>query len=152
MLLTVSADTDAASLILLLWLLPRRRPILGNQFRFPLSHIVFTFSTFHRGWNYVECMESLTYDNSFDKDNDCWKLTTFCRDVLKTPEMDEFGHGATPEAFVPKNGNVVTIVVALMAGVLASLLVAYAMRGGFKKRDEDFGDVQFSSVRSQDIM
>lgn len=63
--------------------------------------------------------------------------------------MDEFGHGETPK--LPTAGNGIVIAVALIAGALASLMVTHAMRGGFRKREEDFGDVQFSSIRSQDI-
>ena len=113
---------------------------------------IYTFYAFYRGWNYVECMESITYENSFERDSDCWKLTTFCRDVISTPHMDEFGHGATPDTFAPK-GHLLAIVLALVACVLASALVGYAKKGGFfRKRDENFGDVQFSSIRSHGIM
>jgi hypothetical protein len=97
-------------------------------------------------------MESITFGNSFEKESDCWKLTNFCRDVVRTPQMDEFGHGATPDVFVPK-GSGLAIVLALVAGVLGSALVGYAMKGGFfRKRDENLGDVQFSSIPSRDIM
>ena len=98
-------------------------------------------------------MESITWENSFAKDNDCWKLTNFCRDVISTPNMDEFGNGPTPETFATPKNHGMGIFLATSAGLLASVLLAYVMRGGFfKRRESSLGDVQFSSIRNQDIM
>ena len=95
-------------------------------------------------------MESIVWNNSFEQENDCWKLTTFCRDILATPKMDELGHGGTPadlEGITP-----LAMTLALASGLLASLMVLFAMRGGCsKKQDEEYGDVQFSQVDTHDI-
>jgi hypothetical protein len=97
-------------------------------------------------------MESIVWGNSFEKEKDCWKVTTFCRDVIATPQMDEFGHGATPAAFADAgNDNPLALILSVASGVLASLMVLYAMRGGFtKKREDYYGDVQFSEVSTND--
>lgn len=96
-------------------------------------------------------MESMVWGNSFNHDNDCWKLTTFCRDVLATPLMDEFGHGVTPDAFT--NSANLGLIFSVISGVLASIMVFCAMRGGCsKKQQEDYGDVQFSEVRTHELM
>jgi hypothetical protein len=100
----------------------------------------------------VDCMESIVWGNSFQKENDCWKVTTFCRDVLATPRMDEFGHGATPADF-SQQGSPVVLALAVISGVLASIMVAYAMRGGCSsKKEGDYGDVQFSTVHTHEAM
>jgi hypothetical protein len=106
-----------------------------------------------RGWNYVDCMESVTWADSFDHQQDCWKLTTFCRDVLSTPGMDEHGDGVTPNAFLFQQNSTVVLALAVFSGVLASIMVVVAMRGGFrKKKDEEYGDVQFSAVTTHELM
>jgi hypothetical protein len=99
-------------------------------------------------------MESVVWGNSFEKENDCWKLTNFCRDVVSTPQMDEFAHGATPAAFARQGNNPVVIILAVIAGVVASIMVTHAMRGGFSKKEEEpYGDVQFSEVvNSHELM
>ena len=106
----------------------------------------------NRGWNYVDCMESVVWADSFHHNQDCWKLTTFCRDVLNTPRMDEYGHGVTPNAFISQDTKTIVLVLALVSGVLASLIVAVAMRGGVRKRNDDYGDVQFSAIRTHELM
>jgi hypothetical protein len=47
---------------------------------------------FTRGWNYVECIESIIFEDSFETGS-CWTLKSFCRDVLcksNAFEMTEF--------------------------------------------------------------
>ena len=97
-------------------------------------------------------MESIALDKEFSRDSDCWKLTSFCRDVFGTPEMDEFGQGPNP--LVLPDGPGTTTIVALLAALLAfGLVYYYVTRGGRRKRrEEEFGDIQFASIRSQDIM
>lgn len=90
--------------------------------------------------------------DTFDHSKDCWKLTTFCRDVLKTPAMDEYGHGVTPTAFSFQQNNTVVLTLAVVSGVVASIMVFVAMRGGCRKKHDEYGDVQFSAVRTHDLM
>jgi hypothetical protein len=96
-------------------------------------------------------MESIVWADSFDHSKDCWKLTTFCRDILTTQSMDELGQGVTPPAF--QNSSNIGLVFAVLSGVLASAMVIIAVRGGFRrKRNDEYGDVQFSRVRTHEMM
>lgn len=95
----------------------------------------------------MECVESIVFEDSFDEGS-CWKLITFCRDVLATPSMDEYGNGPTPAFVNQLTIDSVTLVLALLSGLGASAMVAYVMRGRSiaRRRGDDFGDVQFSQV------
>ena len=96
-------------------------------------------------------MESIVWTDSFDRSKDCWKLTTFCRDILTTQSMDELGQGSTPPAF-QKSGTI-GLVFAVLSGALASTMVIIAVRGGFRRKSNDeYGDVQFSRVRTHDMV
>ena len=100
---------------------------------------LFCFSTclILRGWNYVECMEAIVLNESFQK-GECWKLTTFCRDVTTLGKRSG-------------NPSPLVLSLALVSGLLASLLVYFHMRSGYSKASEgEFGDVQFSQVRNTD--
>lgn len=105
-----------------------------------------------RGWNYVDCMESIVWSDFFDPDHDCWKLTTFCRDVLSTPGMDEYSNGVTPNAFRSEHNSVLVLSLALFSGFVASAMVFVAMRGGCRKKQDEHGDVQFAAVRTHELM
>lgn len=106
---------------------------------------------FCRGWNYVDCIESIVWAETFDPNQDCWKLNTFCRDVLATPSMDELGQGITPPAF--QSSGLIGLILALISGTVASALVVIAIRGGFRKREKDkYGDVQFSAIQTHEMM
>lgn len=104
------------------------------------------------GWNYVNCIESIVWADSFNPDQDCWKLTNFCRNIINTPSMDEHGVGPTPNAFRTEQANLVVLILALLSGIFASVMVFVAMRGGLRKPKDDYGDVQFSAVRTHDLM
>jgi hypothetical protein len=96
-----------------------------------------------RGWNYVECMESIVWGMQEDT-GQCWKLTHFCRDVASTTHMDAFGHGNTPAGI--NTNNMAALGLSLFAGLFATVMIAYAMRGGCSKKDEQYGDVQFTGL------
>lgn len=99
----------------------------------------------------MECMESIVWADQFDHDKDCWKLTTFCRDILKTPNMDELGQGVTPPAF--QNIGTIGLVFAVLSGLLGSAMIIIAVRGGFRSKNKDpYGDVQFSAIRTHEMM
>ena len=91
------------------------------------------------------------WSDGFDNRQDCWKLNTFCRDVLATPGMDEWGQGATPAAF--HNSGMTGLVLAVLSGAIASALVMLAIRGGIRRDQRDeYGDVQFSAIRGHETM
>lgn len=113
------------------------------------------------GWNYVQCLESVFWSEQFDSETDCWKLTSLCRDVTRTMDMDEFGKpnnrsqdGANLDA--PPSA----IMVAMLAGAVASVMIVHAIRAGFSTtvypsiqsttRGKNYGDVEFSAIRSCD--
>ena len=105
---------------------------------------------YRRGWNYVDCMESIVWADTFDHDQDCWKLRTFCRDVLTTPAMDEYGHGVTPSNY---QNNALVLTLAVLSGFVGSIMVFMAMRGGWRRKHDDaHGDVQFSALRTHEMM
>jgi Fibronectin type III-like domain/Glycosyl hydrolase family 3 C-terminal domain len=107
------------------------------------------------GWNYVRCLESVTYGfqqlGSFDKQSQCGKMTSLCRDVFRTEGNDSFGHGPN----VSPSGRLVpdhtSVIIALCAGLVASLLVVYALRGGFSKQGRR-GSIQFTRVSNEDAL
>lgn len=91
-------------------------------------------SCFPRGWNYVECMESIVFVPSFERDS-CWKLTTFCRDIFATPNMDEFGNGSTPPhhaSFIQPDH--LAFALAFLSGVIGAIMIVTNMRGGVCSR------------------
>ena len=86
------------------------------------------------GWNYVECIESILFEPSFQKES-CWKLTSFCRDIFATPNMDEFGNGPTP----PHHGGMmqpdrIAFTFAFLSGVIGAIMIVTSMRGGVCSR------------------
>ena len=117
------------------------------------------------GWNYVKCLESIVWNESFDSTKDCWKLTTFCRDVTKTPGMDENGSGGSSSSFGGINANTnapppLAIILSLLSGIFASAMIVYAMRGGFATADGQqrnnakgalYGDVEFSAIGNNEV-
>lgn len=114
------------------------------------------------GWNYVNCLESIVWNERFDSKTDCWKLTSLCRDVTQTTGMDEFGNAFSSSSFAGSKENndapPSTIIAATLAGVFASVMIVRTIRGGFATttdahpqhtaRGEKFGDVEFSTIQS----
>jgi hypothetical protein len=50
------------------------------------------------GWSYVNCLESVVWGmqqhqpiGSIDSTNDCWMMTTFCRDIFTSGVRNEYG-------------------------------------------------------------
>jgi beta-glucosidase len=103
------------------------------------------------GWGYVNCLESVVWGNQVAAEKEyCWKLTTLCRDIFKTGQLDEFGigsaenHPTTPNSSIPASN-----VAALITGLLTSLMIYYAMNGGSfwgRKKDRPQEGVQFSQI------
>jgi beta-glucosidase len=107
------------------------------------------------GWNYVSCLESVVWGMEQEKGpNQCWRMTSLCRDVFRTGQMDEYGIGPGGSGHSPSNtqggtppvGNIV----AIFSGLIAAILIFYTMRGGTfttkRREDSDRGAVQFSPV------
>mmetsp|Transcript_35025 Transcript_35025/g.84778 ORF Transcript_35025/g.84778 Transcript_35025/m.84778 type:complete len:942 (-) Transcript_35025:27-2852(-) len=86
------------------------------------------------GWNYVECIESILFEPSFETES-CWKLTSFCRDIFATPDMDEFGNGPTPShhAGVIKPDHL-AFALAFLSGITGAVMIITSMRGGVCSR------------------
>ena len=110
--------------------------------------------SFDRGWNYVRCIEQVVWGNSFhEHPKECWKMTALCRDVTSTGEMDEMGHGMTTRSFFFHSvGNGTATVLALISGLVASLMICHALRGGFSKRKDRYDGVEFSEVQTHELM
>jgi beta-glucosidase len=87
------------------------------------------------GWTYVDCLESVVWGfKERDSTDQCWQMTSMCRNVFETGDLDEFGMGI---AMRPSSvgGFVSTAnVVALSVAAIGSLLIAYFLRGGTLKR------------------
>jgi hypothetical protein len=90
-------------------------------------------------------------EEGFDKKTQCSKMTLLCRDVFNTIGDDSFGHGPGVAYAGHAKPNPIAVLVALCAGLLASSLVFYALRGGFDK-DAARGDrgIQFTRVSNED--
>jgi len=117
------------------------------------------------GWNYVKCLESILWSETFDSGTSCWKLTSFCRDVTQTPTMDEFGSGVGSKSNLAsgeylggssKNSETgddpppMATIVAMLCGFFAAGVMMHAIRGGFASGDvfarQNNTNVEFSSI------
>ena len=116
----------------------------------------------------MDCIESIVWNNgkefqSNPSDN-CWKMTRLCRDVISTPNMDEFGNGPSknplPPSAYPTTGttpNTAAFVAALACGCVSGLAMIHVLRGGFSRffsassDASSNGDVQFSAVPDREI-
>eukprot|EP00531_Pseudo-nitzschia_arenysensis_P000373 CAMPEP_0116128016 /NCGR_PEP_ID=MMETSP0329-20121206/7138_1 /TAXON_ID=697910 /ORGANISM="Pseudo-nitzschia arenysensis, Strain B593" /LENGTH=1047 /DNA_ID=CAMNT_0003622133 /DNA_START=55 /DNA_END=3198 /DNA_ORIENTATION=- len=117
------------------------------------------------GWNYVKCLESVAWNEQFDSETDCLKLTSLCRDVTRTMDLDEFGKtNSKSGSFSGNEANLdappSAIIVAMLAGAIASVMIVHAIRAGFSAtsnpsmqrttRGKKYGDVEFSAIQSSD--
>lgn len=107
------------------------------------------------GWNYVHCLEQIVGSKGFDSKKDCWKLTSFCRDVTQTTGMDEYGSGSDSRS----GPSSLAILVSLCIGFIASIMIWLSMRGGFattgvsprhSTKGEQYSKVEFSSIGGSD--
>ena len=64
-------------------------------------------------------------------------MTTFCRDVVTTSGMDEFGSGTRTRGFAPVGLSTAAIGLSLFAGVFAAVMIYLAIKGRFASRDGD---------------
>ena len=114
----------------------------------------FVYEIFYpiRGWNYVGCLEDVVWGNKFHDDpNQCWKMTSLCRNVFATSHMDEFGHGATAPTANIGIPDTVALVLGLLFGVLASVAMYWGVRGRFSRKEDDpHGHVEFTRVPKSD--
>ena len=118
------------------------------------------------GWNYVKCLETIVWNERFDSKTDCWKLTSFCRDITRTMGMDQYGNaynrsgsfsGIKPNADAPQSA----IIVAMLAGAFASAMIVRAICVGFSttanahpqrtNQGKKYGDVEFSAIRNSEV-
>ena len=116
------------------------------------------------GWNYVKCLEAIVWNESFDSEVDCWKLTSLCRDVTQITGMDEFGNTNSLSAEVYDRTNSgatpLAIVIAMVAMVFASFMIVRAVRTGFSRstgghiyrgaQSKNYINVEFSAIRSSE--
>lgn len=102
------------------------------------------------GWNYVGCLESVVWGFRDDNTNShCGAMTSLCRDIFKTEGVDSFGHGLAID-FAGSTAGFTSVIVALCAGMIASVLVVYTLRGGFEKRDR--AAIEFSRVSNEESL
>lgn len=118
-----------------------------------------------RGWNYVGCIESVAWGFQQLKmqqpsSGQCSKLTTLCRNVFATGNLDHFGQGSeiTLNGASPQPPPTVTAVwVATVCGLVASNLMLFALMGGFQRRwqvyanlsREEGDNIQFTPIENQ---
>ena len=112
------------------------------------------------GWNYVSCLEAIVWENAFDARSDCGKMTTLCRDVFSTSNVDEFGTGSGSDAIVSTEIRPWALGLALFAGLFASTMIFFTMQGGCsssdkdrtktKRRDTTRSDIQFSAISTSE--
>jgi beta-glucosidase len=85
------------------------------------------------GWNYVNCIESVVvgfhqqHSTNIHAANNCWKMTTLCRDIFRTPNLDEYGIAP------PVNQHVVSYpplnyILALLAGLISTGFICFSFR------------------------
>jgi hypothetical protein len=81
------------------------------------------------GWNYVNCIESVVvgfHRQNFDPTINCWKMTTLCRDIFRTHNLDEYGIGPQTHTFVDSPPT--NYILALLAGLISSLYFLYIVK------------------------
>lgn len=100
------------------------------------------------GFNYVNCIENVVTgfkrQNQLHDTDHCYKMTTLCRDIFRTPKMDEFGAGGAHERH-PKgmHGQTpVSYAIALLAAIISSLIIFHALFGRM--------DIPRSAVAAED--
>ena len=85
------------------------------------------------GWNYVNCIESVVLGLHQQRvtdepaTNDCWKMTTICRDVFHSQNLDEYGIGPSVTRHVASLPPL-THVLALLAALLSTSFICYSFR------------------------
>ena len=83
-------------------------------------------------------------------------MTTFCRDVLRTSGMDEFGSGQPSRGFAPVGISDIATGLSLFAGIFASVMIFLAIRGRFAAEDTVRGkgsnNVGFERVATVEIV
>jgi beta-glucosidase len=85
------------------------------------------------GWNYVNCIESVVIGFHHQPTttnmqiNDCLKMTTLCRDIFRTHQLDEYGIGPTTYhksvTFPPLSS-----ILALFAGLVSVCFIWYTFQ------------------------
>jgi len=152
------------------------------------------------GWTYVSCLESIIWNDQFDSSSttttttttttnssvgsgsgggDCWKLTTFCRDIFKTPGYDEFGNNGNSghtggegsggvwgndgngQGIYEEETTQMPVIVAIIAGSLASIMIYCIMKTSsgdddrglkrHRRRRRGDGDVEFTPVNVNEV-
>ncbi len=91
----------------------------------------------YRDWNYVHCIESVADRLSKDGPksiDECWKMQTACRNVFQSEVRV---YSLDPAA----------VVLATISGLLCSLLVYVAIRGGFQNMRRR-RSVEFTSLNT----
>jgi beta-glucosidase len=85
------------------------------------------------GFNYVRCIENIVTgferQNQFQDTDQCFKMTTFCRDIFRTTQMDEFGAGPQDHHNILHGQTPVSYAIALLAAIISSLLMFHALFG-----------------------
>lgn len=107
------------------------------------------------GWTYVDCLESVVWGNRQlveKKDKSfCWEMTSMCRDVFATGQMDEFGIGGSKPATMMTTNPVMNMV-ALLTGLAATVFMVYLMNGGsLPGRKRRTSEIQFTPVHGEDL-
>jgi beta-glucosidase len=87
------------------------------------------------GWSYVSCLESVLFgmhrSNEHQHDqNDCWKMTSMCRDIFSTGQLDEFGNGPSDYTSKRQGAHIpLSYPLALLAALISTVYIVYALSG-----------------------
>ena len=107
------------------------------------------------GWNYANCLESVLWGMKQEvKMNECWRMTTLCRDIFRTGTMDEYGAGSysAPQQLQVQQASAGVTVVALLAGLVASGIIVALMKGyTVKRRSGSRPSTEFVRVGTHDL-
>jgi len=87
------------------------------------------------GFNYASCIENVVTgfkrQNQLHDTDQCYKMTTLCRDIFRSTHFDEFGAGGAPERHpTGMHGQTpVSYAIALLAAIISSLIMFHALFG-----------------------
>lgn len=101
------------------------------------------------GWNYVYCLEAVVWGMQHSQSR-CEDMPVLCRDIFASNGLNEFGSGVLASA--PTHSTPSATIVALLTGIISSVVVLLLVRGKFQLKDdrESLDNIQFTTVTTDE--
>lgn len=94
----------------------------------------------HRGWNYANCIETISKQISQSKNNEeCWKMNTFCRDIFRgRQKLSLSKYSFSNQSFL--------ILFASLSCVFVIMMLI--LRSTKSKKQQSHDEIEFTEVNS----